>query len=178
MVGNWIFPLDHENTVCRVSMSRNQWERISCKTTLYSMILTNSTKWVSSQLFRCCRAKLGPIGRTNLQHLSFITKLLLVWPVVKMDPHLKDWITKSSQVPWTGNLPSWMWHLNLQSHSQYPLLYVTRWQKNGERFLKDLQKTEGHFEITQTAYHRCFHSIWIGTCEHFSSRIFPFWFWT
>ena len=52
-----------------VSMNTNQWERLSWKT-VYSMILANNnTKWVSSQLFGCGRAKLGPLGRGHLHHL-------------------------------------------------------------------------------------------------------------
>ena len=89
-----------------VSMNTNQWERLSWKT-VYSMILANNnTKWVSSQLFGCGRAKLGPLGRGHLHHLMFITELLLVWPVGHMNPLLIF----------------------------YSLLYVTRWQKWGEIF--------------------------------------------
>ena len=67
-----------------------------------------------------------------------------------MDPHKIDKVTKPSQVPWTGNLPTWMWRFNLQSHSQYSLLYVTKWQGNGERFLENLKKREGHFQIMKS----------------------------
>ena len=81
----------------------------------YSMILANNTKWVSNELFGCGKVKLTPLGRGYLHHL--ITELLLVWPVGHMDPHATDWITKPSQVPCTGNQPTWMWRLNLQSHS-------------------------------------------------------------
>ena len=59
----------------------------------------NNTKWVSSQVLRCDRAKLGPLGRRHLHHLIFITELLLVWALGHADPHLTDWITKPSQVP-------------------------------------------------------------------------------
>ena len=60
-----------------VSMNTNQWKRLSWKT-VYSMILANNnTKWVSSQLFGCSRAKLGPLGRGHL-HRLFITELLLI----------------------------------------------------------------------------------------------------
>ena len=104
-----------KNTVYTVSMNTNQWERLSWKMT-YSMILANNTKWVSIQLFGCGRAKLGSLGRGHFHHL-FITELLLVQPVVHIDPHITDKVTKPSQVPWTGNLQTWMWHLNLQSHS-------------------------------------------------------------
>ena len=45
-----------------VSVNTNQWERLSWKTA-YAMILGNNTKSVSSQLFVCGRAKLGPLGR-------------------------------------------------------------------------------------------------------------------
>ena len=103
-----------------VSMNTNQWDRLTWKT-VYSTILTNSnTKWVSSQLFGCGRAKLGPLGRGHLHHLMFITELLLVWPVAHMDPLL----------------------------TPYSLLCVTRWQRNGVRFLKNLQKRDSHFETT------------------------------
>ena len=59
------------------------------------MVLANNTKRVSSQLFGCGRAKLGPLGRVYLQHL-FITELLLLLqlinsrPVGHMDPHIID----------------------------------------------------------------------------------------
>ena len=81
----------------------NEWERLSWKTK-YAMILANNTKWVSSQLFACGRAKLGPLGRRHFHHLILITKLLLVWPVGHIDPLITDWVTKPSHVPWTGNL--------------------------------------------------------------------------
>ena len=62
-----------------VSMNTNEWERLSWKT-VYSIILANNkTKWVSSQLFGCGRAKFGPLGRRHLHHLMFIIELLLVW---------------------------------------------------------------------------------------------------
>ena len=91
------------NIVYTVSMDGNQLERLSWKTA-YAIILANNTKWVSSQLFVCGRAKLGPLGREHLHYLMFITELLLVWPIGNMDPHITDWVTKPSQVPWTGNL--------------------------------------------------------------------------
>ena len=81
-----------------VSMNTSQWERLKWKTE-NSMILVNNTKWVSSQLFECDRAKLGPLGSGHLHHLMFITELLLVWHVGYMDPHITDWATKPSQVP-------------------------------------------------------------------------------
>ena len=68
------------------------------------MILTNNTKWVSSQLFLCGWAKLRSQQRKHL-HKLFITELLLVWPVGHMDRHITDWVTKPSQLPWTGNPP-------------------------------------------------------------------------
>ena len=124
-----------------VSMNTNQWERLSWKT-IYSMILTNNsnTNGVSSQLFGCGRAKLGPLETRHLHHLMFITELLLVWPVGHMDPNITNWTTKSKQVPWNGNLPTWMWHFNLQNHSCYSLLFVIKWHRNGEKLLKNLQK--------------------------------------
>ena len=45
-----------------VSVNKNQWERLSWKTA-YAMILGNNTKSVSSQLFVCGSARLGPLGR-------------------------------------------------------------------------------------------------------------------
>ena len=65
----------------------------------YTMILAYNTKSVSSQLFGCGRAKLGPLGREHLHHLMFTTELLLVQPVGHMDPHITDKVTKPSQVP-------------------------------------------------------------------------------
>ena len=59
------------------------------------MILANNEKRVSSQLFVCSRAKHGHLRRGHLHHL-FITELLLVSPVVYMDPHITDWFTKST----------------------------------------------------------------------------------
>ena len=130
-----------------VLLDTNQWEILNWKTA-YSWILVNNTMWVSSQLFGCGWAKPGPLGRVHLHHLMFITELLLVWPVGHIDPLLRDWATKPSQVPWNGNPPTWMWRLNLQSHSQYSLFCGTKWQRNGNKFLKNLQTKDGHFEIT------------------------------
>ena len=99
-----------------VSVNTNQWERPSWKT-VYSMILANNnTKWVSRQLFGFDSAKLGPLGRGHLHHLMFITELLLVSFIGHMDPNITDWATKPSQVPWNGNLPTWIWRLNLQNY--------------------------------------------------------------
>ena len=67
----------------------------------YSVILVNNTKWVSSQIFRCGRAKSAQLERGHLHHLAFITDLLLVWPVDHMDPHITDWVTKPIEVTWT-----------------------------------------------------------------------------
>ena len=101
-----------------VSMNTNQWERLSWKT-VYSIILANNnTKWVSSQLFGCGRAKFGPLEMGHLHHLMFITELLLLSPAGHMDSLL----------------------------TLYSLLCVTRWQRNGVKFLKKLRKTDGHFE--------------------------------
>ena len=63
------------------------------------MILANNTKRVSSRLFECGSAKLGPLGRGHLHHLMFITELLLVYPVGHMDPYIMDKVTKPNQVP-------------------------------------------------------------------------------
>ena len=115
-----------------VSINTNQWE---CWKRVYSMILVNDNpKWVSSQLFGCDRAKLGPLGRGHLHHLMFIIEVLLVRPVGHMDPLL----------------------------TLYSLLCVTKWQRNGVRFLKNLQKKDGHFETTKTS-RCCFYIIWIET---------------
>ena len=103
-----------------VSMNTNQWMRLSWKT-VYSMVFAKiNSRWVSSQLFRCSRAKLGPLGRGHLDHLVFITELLLVWPVGHMDSLL----------------------------ALYSLLCVKKWQRNEVRFLKNFQKRESHFETT------------------------------
>ena len=96
-----------------VSMKKNQRERLSWKTIYFMILTSNNTNGVSSQLFGCDRAKLGPLGRRNLQHQIFITELLLVWLVGYMKPNTTDWATIRSQVPWNGNLPTWIWHLNL-----------------------------------------------------------------
>ena len=78
----------------------------------------------------------------------FITELLQVWPVGHMDHNITDWATKLIQVSWNGNLPIRMWHLSLQNHSYYSLLCVKKWQKDEEKYLKNLQKKEGYFETT------------------------------
>ena len=49
------------------------------------MILANTTRSVSSQLFGCGREKLAPLGLGHLHHLMFITELLLVWSVGHID---------------------------------------------------------------------------------------------
>ena len=113
-----------------VSMNTNQWERLSWKT-IYSMILTNNnTNGVSSQLFECGRAKLGPLGKRHLHHLLFITELLLVWPVGHRDPNITDWATKPSQVPWNGNLATWMQCLKVRLPSSKKIsFYLLQWKK-------------------------------------------------
>ena len=55
---------------------------------------------MSSLLYGCARAKLGPLGRRNLHHLMFVTKLFLGLPVRHMDPHITDWAVKPSHVSW------------------------------------------------------------------------------
>ena len=127
-----------------VPMNTNQWERLSWKTVSSRILSNNNTKWVSSQLFGCDRIKLGSLGRGHLHHLIYITELLIVWTVGYMDSNIIDWGTKPIQLFWNGNLPTWMWCLNLHNQSQYSLLG----QRGGERFLKNLQKGEGHFETT------------------------------
>ena len=89
--------------VYTVLMNTNQFQRLSWKTA--NAIIVANTKWISSQLFACDRAKLPQLARGHLDQLMFITELLLIWAVVHMDPHLTDWVTKPSQVPQTGNLP-------------------------------------------------------------------------
>ena len=84
-------------------------------------------------------AKLGPQGSAHLHHLS-ILELLLVWPVGHMDPHIADCVTKPSQMPWSGNLPIWMWRINLHSHLYYSLM----WLRMGENF-EELAKEGGEF---------------------------------
>ena len=99
-----------------VSMNKKQLEKPSWKT-VYSMILpNNNTKWVSSQLFGCTRAKLGPLGRGHLHHLVFIIELLPVLPVGHMDLLLII----------------------------YTLLCVIKWQEWGEIF-EELAKEGGSF---------------------------------
>ena len=88
------------NIVYIVPIKIKQCERLNWKTA-YAMKLTNNTKWVSSELFECDMAKLGLLGREHLHHL-FMTELLLVWPVGQMDSHIKDCVTKLSQVPETA----------------------------------------------------------------------------
>ena len=51
------------NTVYKVSMNTNQWEKLSWKTA-YAMILVNNTEWVYNQLSGCGRAKLWYIFAT------------------------------------------------------------------------------------------------------------------
>ena len=127
-----------------VPMNTNQWERLSWKTVSSMILSNNNTKWVSSQLFGCDRIKLGSLGRGHLHHLIYITELLIVWTVGYMDSNIIDWGTKPIQLFWNGNLPTWMWCLNLHNQLQYSLLG----QRGGKRFLKNLQKGEGHFETT------------------------------
>ena len=94
-----------------VSTNTNQWEKLNWKT-VYSMILANNnTKWVSSQLFGCGRAKLEPLGRGHLHQL--ITELLLVLPVGHMDPLL----------------------------TLYSLLCVTKWKRKGWDFWRTCKRT-------------------------------------
>ena len=86
-----------------VLMNTNQLERLSWK--MANAIIVANTKWVSIQLIACGRAKLVQLGKEHLDQLMLITELLLIWAIPHMDPHLTDWVTKSSQVPQTGNLP-------------------------------------------------------------------------
>ena len=153
---------------------QHQWERLNWKP-IYSMILANNTKGVSSQLFGCGRVKLGPLERGHLHHL-FINELLLVWPVGHMDPHTTDWTIKSRQVSWTGNLPTWMWHFN--PRAIHNTLYCM-WQgdkSNGERFLKNLKKREGHFQIILSLNVIFTTSELESSCISF--RTFQYWFGT
>ena len=80
-----------------VSMNTNQCERLSWEIA-YSMILATNIKWVSSQLFRCGRAKHGTLGKGHLHHLMLINEVLIVWPVGYMDPNITDWVIKPIQV--------------------------------------------------------------------------------
>ena len=86
-----------------VLMNTNQLERLSWK--MANAIILANTKWVSIQLIACRRDKLVQLGKGHLDQLMLITELLLIWAIPHMDPHLTDWVTKSSQVPQTGNLP-------------------------------------------------------------------------
>ena len=61
------------------------------------LLANNNTKRVSSQLFECGKATLGPLGREDLYHLMFIAELLLVLPIGHMDFNITD-PTKPSQV--------------------------------------------------------------------------------
>ena len=36
-----------------------------------------------------------------------ITELVIVLPVGHIEPHITNWVTKPSQVTWTGNLSVW-----------------------------------------------------------------------
>ena len=139
MVGDWtIFPLDHKNNY--------QWTQISerdvkCKTA-YVMILVNNVKWVASQLFGYDKSKLRPLERGHLRDLMFITSLWLVWPAGHMAPHKTNWVTKPGKVtkkfeletyrPECKALTSWAIHNTLY--------YEAKWQRNGDRFFKILQK--------------------------------------
>ena len=126
-------------------MSTNQWERLSWKMA-YSMILTYNTKWVSSQLFGCGRAKLGPLGGGHLHHLMFITELLLVWYVGHMDPLL----------------------------TLYSLLCVTKWQEWGEIFWRTC-KQERIILKQRRRLNLVFTSPDLKSAS-LSSRTFLFWF--
>ena len=117
----------------------------------YSMILANNTKWVSSQLFGCGRAKVGPLGRGNLHHLMFITELLLVLPVGHMDPHITDKVTKPaiSCVNYWDQVNSWkklwkFWNgpLCRNKSGPFPLLNVAAyWESsNSEACAKKLSQ--------------------------------------
>ena len=94
------------------------------------------------------------VGKWNLVFkIVFLRLWIYVLPLRMlatkwMDTKITDWATKPSQVPWNSNLPTWMWRINLQNHSWYSLLCVTKWQRNETRFLKNLQKREDQFETT------------------------------
>ena len=102
--------------ITKILSTQFQWEKTSERERLswkmgYSMILAYNTKWVSGQLFGCRRTKPRLLGREHLHHLMFITELLLVKPSGYIDPHITDKVTKPSQAPWIGSLPTWMWRL-------------------------------------------------------------------
>ena len=65
------------------------------------MILANSTKWDCGRV--CGRAKVGPRGSRHYHHL-LITEILIVSILGHIEPHIRDCITKPSQVPRTGHL--------------------------------------------------------------------------
>ena len=115
-----------------VSMNTNQWERLSWKT-VYSMILANNnTKWVSSQLFGCARAKFGPLGRGHLRHLMFITESLLLWRIGHMDPLL----------------------------TLYSLFCVTKWQERGEIFEELAKEGESFWNNVDVSMLSSHHLNW------------------
>ena len=45
------------------------------------------------------QSQIWPLGRGHRHYLMFITELLLVLPIGRMDTHITDWIIKPSQVP-------------------------------------------------------------------------------
>ena len=131
------------NIVYIVPIKIKQCERLNWKTA-YAMKLTNNTKWVSSELFECDMAKLELLGREHLHHL-FMTELLLVWPVGQMDSHIKDCVTKLSQVPETA---AYQFECDNLTCRTIVILFIlcSKLTKGIEkRFLKNLQIREGHF---------------------------------
>ena len=63
------------------------------------MIFANNIVWVCSHLFGCGKANFEPLVRENIHNLMLITALFLVWTAGHMNPHITDWVTKSTHAP-------------------------------------------------------------------------------
>ena len=114
------------------------------------MILGNSTKWVWSYLLGCGKVNFEPRANGNLHRLYNVHHRII--PSLNCRSYrpsynsVGHWAFPIVVRAWTGNLPILMWDLSLLSHSDYFLLHVSKWQTNGEKLFKNLQKGEGHFE--------------------------------
>ena len=98
-------------TFCKISRNTFSYRTPLVAASADSMILAKYTKSVSSQLFGCSSAKLRPLDQI----------WTLIWQIGSLN---------LAKCP--GNLPTWMWRLNLHSHSQCFLLYVKKWERNWE----------------------------------------------
>ena len=107
MVGNRIFPLDYQEIL--KSCLQCQWTQASERDLIERQHMHWFWATIQSQFLVNYLHVAGPnLGHWEGDLLSIVCWIIitsLTYLQVHMDPHITDWITKPSQVPWTGNQP-------------------------------------------------------------------------